>query len=453
MNVETVLSLEAFKPRPYQIPIVDALLNKKYKRVLAILPRRAGKDIVGFNIAIRKLIERPCMIYYVFPTFAQGKKILWDGLTNDGQRILDFLPSQLIESSNSQEMKIRLKNGSLFQIIGSDTYDTSLIGTNPQGCIFSEYSLQDPRAYQFVRPILTANQGWALFLSTPRGKNHLWELYNIAQQHPDWYCLKLTVEDTQHIPIHEIQRERSEGIMSEDLIQQEYYCSFELGVEGAIYAKTIDRMRVNGQIGMVPWESHYKTNTAWDIGRDTTSIIFYQCIGQIVRVIDYYEKAGENLDHFVKILAEKPYHYGKHFFPHDMRVTEWAGPKFTRVEKARQLGIKATIVDDVGLEDGIEHVRATLSRIWIDQNKCDKLLKALENYRRVYDAKRNIYSKDPLHNWASHGADAMRYLCISLPKATDSLDARQLDKRYQEALYGSNSSLPPVFRDDLPNLF
>ena len=448
MKVETQIKLNKFVPRHYQLPICDALEVKKYKRILAILPRRAGKDVCAFNLMIRQAFRKVGVYFYIFPTYSQAKKVIWDSITNTGQKFLDYIPSELIQTKNSQEMKITLINQSIIQLVGSDNID-SLVGTNPQGCVFSEYALQSSEAYQFLRPILLANDGWALFISTPRGKNHMWELYQIALNNPkDWFCLKLTVNDTQHIPLHDIERERAEGLMSDDLIEQEYFTSFELGVEGSIYAKNIDKMRLRGQIGQVPWESAFKVNTSWDIGRDTTAIIFFQCVGQIVRIIDYYEKAGENLEFFVNMINSKPYTYGKHFFPHDMRVTEWAGPKFTRIEKARQLGIKATVVDDVGLEDGIEYVRSSFSKIWIDDKNCKQLLNCLENYRREYDTARRTYKPNPLHNWASHGADSMRYLCISLPKTRDGLSPEVLEQRYQEAMAGPQGNLPRMFRTD-----
>src|SRR6266403_537014 len=231
LKPEAQVHLNKFKPRPYQLPIVDAIENKGYKRVIAIMPRRAGKDLTAFNLCIRQCIRKSCVIYYIFPTYAQGKKVIWDSVTNAGERILDYIPESLVESKNSQEMKIRFKNGSLLQIVGSDNYD-SLMGTNPQGVVFSEYALQDPRAYQYIRPILAANLGWCLFITTPRGKNHAYELYQIALHSENWFAMKLTLDDTNHIPLEEIERERAEGIMSEDLIQQEYFCSFDMGVEG-----------------------------------------------------------------------------------------------------------------------------------------------------------------------------------------------------------------------------
>lgn len=449
MSISTEIHLNKFQPRPYQIPMLDALSNKGYKRVLAILPRRAGKDIAAWNYCIRECIKRVQSIYYVFPTYNQSRKVIWNGITNDGSHFLDYIPREVIDGTNSSEMTIRFKNGSLLSLVGSDNYN-NLMGTNPAGIVFSEYALQDPRAYQFLRPILTANNGWALFISTPRGKNHLYTLYEIAKHSDDWFCYRMSVEETGHIPLAEIERERREGLMSEDLIQQEYYCSFDMGIEGAFYTKYLDKMRLQGQIGQVPWEPSFKVNTAWDIGvRDSTSIIFFQLIGQTVRIIDYYEKNKEGLEHYASVLESKPYSYNKHIAPHDIRVREF-GSGMTRFEKARQLGIKFTIADNMMIFDGIEAVRSTLARIWIDQEKCSQFINAIENYRQEYDAKKQSYKALPLHDYSSHAADALRYLCVSLPKVRDGSSPEDLERRYQETVYGVNSTLPSVFRDDLP---
>lgn len=444
MNVETTIKLNKFKPRDYQKPIFDSIENKGYKRVLACLPRRAGKDIAALNLCIRQCLRKVCVVYYCFPTYSQGKKVIWDSVTNSGERFLSYIPEELIASSNSQEMKIRFTNGSLLQIVGSDNID-SLVGTNPQGIVYSEYALQDPRAYQLLRPILVANDGWALFISTPRGKNHFFELYEIARQSPDWFAYRLTVADTNHIPLHEIEKERAEGLMSDDLIQQEYYCSFSLGVEGSYYSKYLDRMRLNHQIADVPWENGFPVHTAWDLGvRDSTTIIFFQVIGQTVRVIDCYDNSKYGLDHYAKIMEQKPYSYGKHIAPHDIKVKEF-GTGVTRLEKARQLGIRFVVAPHLSIEDGIEAVRSRLSRMWIDQRSCARLIKALESYRQEFDNKKKVYKSKPLHDFSSHFADAMRYLCISLPKTRDGLSAEELDKRYRETVYGTD--IPDMFHD------
>ena len=451
LKIETRLKLNRFKPRSYQIPIMDALFNKGYKRILAVWARRSGKDVLGWNCMIRAALLKPGVYFYCAPTYSHGRKIIWDSMTNDGFKFLDYIPSELIERKNDQQMKLHLVNGSLIQIIGSDSYDRSLVGSNPLGIVFTEWALADPRAYQFARPILAANDGWAMFLSTPRAKNHFYELYQIASNHPDWYSSRLTIMDTGHISLEKIEKERSSGLMSEDLIQQEYFCSFTLGAEGSYYSKYVDRMRLKGQIGNVPWESSFSVNTAWDLGvRDSTCIIFFQNIGQTVRIIDCYENSKEGLEHYVNVINNKPYTYGKHIAPHDIAVKEW-GSGLTRIEKAKQLGVKFITAANISIVDGIEAVRSSFGKIWIDQSECVNLIKALEGYRQEYDHKRKIYKSHPLHDSNSHFADAMRYLCISLPKMRDGTTPEQLERRYSEALYGHNSNMPAVFRDDLPN--
>lgn len=451
MNVSSQIVLNRFVPRSYQLPLLDAIENKGYKRVLAILPRRAGKDITAWNLCVRAALKRIGTYFYVFPTYAQAKKVIWDATTIDGRRFInDYIPDELVESKNGQEMKIRFKNGSLIQLVGSDNID-GLVGTNPLGVIFSEYAIQDPRAYNFLRPILLANDGWCVFISTPRGKNHLWEMYQIAQNNTDeWYSYRLTVEETGHISLEDLEREKQQGLMSEDFIQQEFFCSFEMGVEGAYYAKYIDKMRIKGQIGTVPWEPAFKVHTAWDLGvRDSTTIIFFQTVGQTIRIIDCYENSKVGLEHYIKIINQKEYSYGKHIAPHDIKVREFTSG-VTRIDKARQLGVNFTIAPDVYLEDGIETVRSTLSKIWIDERSCANFIKAIENYRQEYDPKKKVYKDHPLHDWSSHWADSLRYMCISLPKTRDGSSAEDLEKRYQEAMYGYQSNMPAVFRDDLP---
>ena len=234
--------------------------------------------------------------------------------------------------------------------------------------------------------------------------------------------------------------------MSEDLIQQEFFTSFSLGVEGAYYTKYLDRMRINNQIGNVPYEVGFKVHTAWDLGvRDSTAIIFFQVIGQTVRIIDCYENAKQGLEHYVKILEQRGYIYGKHIAPHDIRVKEF-GSGMTRIEKAKQLGIKFVVASNIAIQDGVESVRSAFSKIWIDEEKCEQLLKAINNYRQEYDSKKRVYKANPLHDWSSHYADALRYLCISLPKTRDGHSTpEELDQRYREAAYGSQD-LPSFFR-------
>ena len=436
-----------FKKTTGEIEVLYDIETAKHHNFVAngYVVHNSGKDITAFNVAIRQCLRKVCVVYYVFPTFSQAKRVIWDSITNDGKRIIDYIPKELIASQNSQEMKIRFVNGSLLQLVGSDNYD-ALMGTNPYGVIFSEYSLQDPTAYSYIRPILAANDGWALFISTPRGRsNHLYALYEIARESENWKCIRLTLDDTRHISDEAMEQERAE--LSEDLIQQEFYCSFDSGIEGAYYTKYLDKMRLETRIGDVAWEAGFPVHTAWDLGvRDSTTIIFFQNIGSSIRIIDCYENSKVGLEHYTKVIQNKPYTYGKHIAPHDIKVKEF-GTGMTRLEKARQLGVRFIVAPSVSVIDGIESVRSMLNKVWIDSVKCANLVKALDNYRQEYDARNKIYKPRPLHDQHSHWADSMRYLAITLPKTKDNNSTKEeLDARYYRAMYGADAGLPAPFR-------
>lgn len=406
-----LIHFNLFKPRSYQLDLIDALEKKEYRKILAIFPRRAGKDITCLNILIRQMITRPAIYYYIFPTYAQAKKAIWDSITNDGMRMLDYFPKELVKSMNSQEMKIILHNGSLFQLIGSENYN-QLMGTNPFGVIYSEYALQNPKARSYIEPILAANGGWQIVQSTPRAKNHLWNLYSYALKSKDWYVSKLTLEDTCHIPALEIEKMRDEGY-SEDFIQQEFYTSFDMGVEGAYYTRYLQNMREDGRLGLFPYDRSNKVHTAWDIGvDDATAIIFFQLKDGIVRIIDCYSNQKEGLEHYIKEIHRKPYDYGEHIAPHDIAVREW-GSGVTRFRQAANLGINFNVAPNIPISDGIEAVRVMLSKCYINEKTAQPLLNSLESYRQDYDEKNQIYKSRPRHDHSSHYADAMRYLSVS----------------------------------------
>lgn len=441
-----VINLDKFKIRDYQLPVFDAIENKGYKKVISVLPRRCGKDLSAFNFLIRSALRRVGTYWHCLPTQAQARKVIWDAITSDGNTFLSYIPEQLIASKNSSLMMVKLVNGSVIQLVGSNNYD-SLRGTNAIGIIFSEYSTSDPRAYPVIRPVLNANDGWVIFLSTPSGKNHLYELFKIAQQNPnDWFAYKLTVEDTKHISVDQINKEIESGEMSYDLAMQEYYTSWDLGVEGAYYTRIINGMRLNNQITTVLWNPEYKVHTAWDLGfSDPTVIVFFQVIGSAINVIDYYSKPSETLSHFANYVLSKPYTYGTHIFPHDVNV-HGNETGLTRLHTFAQLGINGIVAPQISINDGIEKVRQALPRMFIDEVRCKDLLKSLENYRQSYDATNHVYSRTPRHDWSSHCADAVRYMCVSLNLLQSGLTEDQIDQYKHEALKGTNPRIPNVLQ-------
>lgn len=408
-----------FKARDYQIPFFEAMA-KGCKRACVVWHRRAGKDKTFFNFTVMRAAKEKGIYYYFFPTFSQGRKALWDNLDKQGFRTIDHCPKELIDGSpNNTEMKMRLRNGSIIQIIGTDNID-SIVGTNPRGCVFSEYSLQSPTAWQLIRPILAENSGWAIFNFTPRGHNHGKELYDMAKRDANWFAQLLTVEDTGAINAEVIEEERQAG-MSEDWIQQEFYCSFTRGVEGNYYSKYIEAAHEENRIGAVPYQRQSRVYTAWDIGiGDSCSIIFFQIVGNSVHVIDYYENHGEGLPHYADVLYRRPYLYADHFAPHDVANRSFSSGLSTQ-EVASGLGIKFVVLPTlkITIEAGIEAARGIFPRVYIDENHAKKLIVCLENYRKEFDERLQTYKSRPLHDKYSHGADAFRYLAIGVKLYVD----------------------------------
>lgn len=396
------------------MPILQAL-NSGIKRAVWVCHRRAGKDLTIFNWCIPQLAQEKCTCFYVMPTYSQGKKVIWDAITIDGTRILDYIPKEIIASTNSQEMKIRFINGSVFQIIGSDNID-SLMGTNPKIVVFSEYALQSPSAWDYIRPILKVNKGTAIFISTPRGRNHFYDLFRTAQTTEGWFAEKLTVDDTGVLSEDDIEQERKEG-MSDELIQQEYYCSFDRGVEGSYYSKLIMKMYADERILPINHDPYKLVHTAWDLGwDDSTAIIFFQTDGHNIKVIDCEEHSTKTLAWFKELLMKKGYKYGTHLLPHDVEQIDGLSTGCTRKEILEDLQIPVTTVPRGLIVDGIETVKAIMSSKLMISEKCQPLIKSLEHYHREWDDKHKVYGTKPKHDWSSHYADAMRMLAVGLPK-------------------------------------
>jgi hypothetical protein len=190
-------------------------------------------------------------------------------------------------------------------------------------------------------------------------------------------------------------------------------CSFEAAVKGAIFAKELEAARSAGRIGTVPIEAILPVDTTWDLGvGDATAIWFTQSLrsGE-VRVIDYYEASGERLPHYVQVLRQKGYTYGEHWAPPDIQVREFVSGR-SRLEAAASLGITFRLCPDVPVEEGIHAARMLFPQCWFDATRCRAGLEALQHYRRDYNSRLHEFKATPVHDWASHGADAFRYLAV-----------------------------------------
>lgn len=408
-----------FKPRQYQIDLLRAI-DSGYKRAIAVYHRRAGKDKTLWNLTIKKAFERVGVYYYFFPEFAQGKRVIWDGMDGSGYRFLDHLPSELVRKANSTDMKVELVNNSIIQIIGTDKFD-KVRGSNPVGCVFSEFAFQNPKAWDIVRPILAENGGWAVFNSTPFGKNHFYDMFETAKSLPDWYTQLVTVEDSRdengnrYVSEEVVEAERQAG-MSEEMVQQEFYCSFTANAQGFYYLKYIEDADKEQRIGNVPYNPNYPVDLWWDIGfSDSTAIWFTQTINREICVIDFYQNNSQGLEHYAKYLQRLPYIYKSITFPHDIKKSEM-GTGRSNLEIAYELftGLDINVTQKLDIEDGIAAVRSILPMCVFDRNRCSLGLKALQNYHREWDEYRKEFKNKPVHDWSSHPSDAFRTLAVGL---------------------------------------
>ncbi len=420
------------------IPYVPREIFKPFhstlKRFAVIVAhRRAGKTVACVNRLIKSAItcpRREARVAYVAPHFNQAKDVAW----NYVRRYALAIPGA---EANEAELRVDLPNGARVRLYGADNYDR-LRGGYLDDVVLDEYADIDPRAWsEVIRPALSDRGGRAVFIGTPKGRNAFYELCHGtpdgswigAERHDDWFFSVLRASETGVLSAEELASARES--MTEDQYAQEYECSFEAAVIGAFFGKEMDRAVKDGRIGVVPWEPNLPVVTAWDLGRaDSTAIWFAQTRGREVRLIDYYEASGAGLDHYAKVLREKPYAYATHaLLPHDAAVHELSN-NTSRLATLRSLGINGRVLPRHSLHDGINAARLLIARCWFDRLKCNRGIEALRLYRREFDDKRKAFNETPVHDWTSHPADAFRYLAAGLREEVTQAPQRIADANY-----------------------
>jgi phage terminase large subunit len=398
-----------YRPRDYQLPFFRAM-DSGYSRAILRWARRHGKDLSCIHFAAKKSFERVGTYFHVLPFFTQARRAVWDGKDREGKPFLDAFPKEVISKRNDQEMKLTLVNGSIWQLIGSDNID-SIVGTNPVGLVFSEYSLMRPEVWEMMRPILAENGGWAVFNFTPRSQNHAYDLEQMALADPErWFVDVRRADETGVIPADVLESERREIIAKtgdDALYRQEYMVEYLSAVQGSYYGKHIDEM--GARIGNVPHDPQVPVHTVWDLGiSDSTAVLMWQAVGMERRLIEAVEFTGKGLPDIIADLKKRNYIWGKHFAPHDIKVRE-LGTGLSRLEVAKNLGWEFEVVPSIGVQDGIDNFRSKLGTVWVDQTRGKDWLRAMRMYQRKYDERTHIFADHPLHDWSSHYADASRY--------------------------------------------
>ena len=429
-----------FNPYPYQRDDL-AIMGEGKRRAVWVWHRRAGKDMTSFlGWMVPEALRVTATYFYIFPTYAQGKKIIWDGIDNAGVAILDYIGGMLgmtpeqgrkVIQFNETELQITLppvgggSQGSIIQLIGTDNMDR-VVGTNPKGVILSEYALQKPQVWSYLRPILEANGGWALFVYTPRGLNHAHKLYTEACKSDAWYASKRTILDTtKHdgspiISLAQIEQMRDEG-ESEDIIQQEYFCSFSGAQAGAYYSHLVTKALEQGRVRSGLYDPNLPVDTFWDIGSsDQTVIGFRQTAYGERRWINCIANNREGLDYYASILTElartKGYRYRHHYFPHDMKVVEFSTNE-SRIAAASRLGIRpCSVVPKRPFYEGVDAVRRAFPKYWFDKDDCADLVTYLTEYHKKWNKEGAVFSDQPDHDTSSHYADMVRYEAITGPR-------------------------------------
>lgn len=265
---------------PHQRAAVDAYKLEKIIRFLLIWHRRAGKDVFGLDFARERSQERVGAYWHLFPFHVQARRAIWKGIdARTGERFIDrAFPESIRDHTNDSEMSISLKNGSTWQMLGSDNYDR-LVGSNPAGALFSEWALCDPAAWDYIRPILVENKGWAMFITTFRARNHAYRMYQNLKDNPNWYVDLRTIRDTERndgspiVTEADVQKEIAEG-MSASLAKQEFYCDPDAANTGTVFSRQYSRLL---QIAPSNWNANNKVvRVAWGLKDEGIAAVVYQ---------------------------------------------------------------------------------------------------------------------------------------------------------------------------------
>jgi phage terminase large subunit len=395
------------QPRHYQLPYMVAM-DGGCKFAVWVMHRRGGKDRTALAQACKMAFVRPGLYWHCLPTLKQGRKVVWDNITSEGKNLIrQTFPDHLVRRRLEDEMKVELINGAIVQIVGADNFN-ALVGASPVHVTFSEWSLTDPRAYDFVRPILRENNGSVSFIYTPRGYNHGWTTLNIARKLPGAFVAVMSIKDTGVLSEADMQLELAQG-MAEELIAQEYFCDFSSANVGAIVGRQISQAERDGRINEDTTHSPgSRIVVSSDIGyRDQSAWWFWQLRLGGFDLIRYIEGSGLDADDWIEKLKNCGTPIDHIYLPHDARAKTMA-TKHTVIERFAQ-AFQCSIVPRTKLSDRINAARAVIPRCNFAINDCSRGLEALRAWSFRFDDERKIFSAEPEHDWSSHGADAFSY--------------------------------------------
>jgi phage terminase large subunit len=414
-----------WRPRPYQLPVWNYLENGG-KHAELVWHRRSGKDEVGLHRTACSAFERVAGYWYMLPEYSQARKAIWDAINphTGKKRIDEAFPLELRKATRNQEMMIEFKNNSSFQVVGSDN-PNSLVGSAPAGIVYSEWALSNPASRAYLRPILAENNGWQIFNTTSRGRNHAYKTLQAAKNDPLAFAQVLTARQTDVFTEEQLEAELQSYIndfgeeYGTSKFEQEYLCSFDAANLGAILARSIGKLEQAGRIG-----PHVEYDTlgagieiSADIGRrDAATWYFWQPKIGGYSIIDYDGGWGLDAEQWADRLAEKisngGYKLTKIWLPHDARAKTFAA-KHSAVEIfIKKFGAdKIAITPDSKKSDRVNAARTIIKHCEFS-DKCEQGLEGLIAWSYEYNEENKIFSSEPKHDWASHDGDGFSYGCL-----------------------------------------
>lgn len=396
------------------IPYTPRALFRPYHRrvqrwACLVCHRRMGKTVAAINDKVRKAVELTLhdgRYAYVAPQLNQAKDVAWNYLKR--------YTAPILIDKNEAELWVEIPNAagqrSRIRIYGADNPDR-LRGGYLDGVTEDEFADIAPSVHgEIIRPMLADRRGWATFIGTLKGRNHLWKLHEDHKDDPEWFTMLAKASQTGIIPPDELAALRAD--MTPEEYEQEFECNPDAAIRGAYWGKELAAAEAAGRMRLVE-AADAPVQTAWDLGvGDSTAIWWWQAVGSEIRVLDFYENHGVGLEHYAAVIASKPWAKGHDWVPHDAKVKE-LGTGRTRVETMIKLGLRPRLVPAHGLEDGINAVRVTIPRMWFNTPETRDGVEGLKQYRADYDEKTRVFTNKPKHDWTSHRADAMRYLAMA----------------------------------------
>ena len=421
------MTVYTFKVRKYQQPFYLAWSRGEKDRLIEIAHRRWGKDEIALNVTREKALKRPASYWHCLPEYAQARKALWTAVNphTGNRRIDEAFPKEIRARTNEQEMFIELNNGATWQLIGSDRYDAT-VGSSPAGIVYSEWALANPSAWGYHRPMVQENNGWAAFITTPRGNNHAKSMYDMACKSDKWFAELSSVIDTGALS-EEAQIEALAeyqalyGIeVGRAMFEQEYFCSFSGAMVGAYFGAEVSRADREGRIEPVVIDWDQPVHLAMDLGKAVNNPVWcFQVQRDKLRIVDFYEPQSEDLDDWLTWFKDKGYN-GNIYVPHDIMVTEWGSGR-TRMDllQSKWGSGKVKRIPRVSVADGLQAGRQAINSAVFHSGEGDRAdrvahgIEGLRNYRREWDDERKTFREIPVKDWAEHIGSAWRYLSLA----------------------------------------